>query len=260
MKFRNVIKIILSLFIALSGFTSLFYLTINRKELKTTFSKVNQKLFNKRKPVNTGSNEFWAKEILNGGYILLFRHAERDKWFDVKMYDSLELGLPINGNGTNGKRFAENEYFKDAVCLNKNGKIQARGMSELIEFSKLPVGIVISSPSCRARQTAELVFGKYDNSNKALVYGGVFSENENSRVKFLKDYLLNLSIKDGTNTVITAHNSVVNDDVFDQIDSRLRIEEGGFFIISNKDNKLKLKYTFNEFSSFSKIFLPRKFQ
>ena len=30
-----------------------------------------------------------AKDILNGGYILLFRHAEREKWLDVQKYDSL---------------------------------------------------------------------------------------------------------------------------------------------------------------------------
>ena len=53
-----------------------------------------------------------AFELLNGGYILFFRHAEREKWIDVKKYDSIE---------TNEGLKAENEYFKNAVCLSERG-------------------------------------------------------------------------------------------------------------------------------------------
>lgn len=257
MNFRNVIKTILSFLIVLTGVTSLFYLTINKKEVKKTFWKVNEKLLNKLNPKMTGDDEFWAKEILNGGYILFFRHAERAKWIDVNMFDAIEAGLNNKEDGKNGKRFAENDYFKDAVCLNKRGEIQAQGMSEIIKFSKLPIGNIISSPSCRARQTAELVFGKYDNLNKVLVYKGPFLENENKRKEFLIDYLINLPIKDGTNTIITAHNSVLTNDIFNNIGKNPRLEEGGFFIISNKDKKLELKHTYFYFSNFSKIFFPR---
>ena len=260
MNFRNSIKIILSLLITLSGVTSIFYLTINRKEVKESFWKVNQKFLNKIILNKTGSDEFWAKEILNGGYILFFRHAERDKWIDVNMFDSIEAGLPKNSNVSNGKRFGENDYFKDAVCLNKRGKIQAKGMSEVIEYSKLPVGKIISSPSCRARQTAELVFGKYDSLNKALVYKGPFLESENERKTFLKEYLKNLQIKEGTNTIITAHNSVLSNEILNHFGKKPRLEEGGFFILSNKDNKLELKHTYFQFSRFSKIFFPREFK
>ena len=162
MNFRNLIKIILSLLIALSGTTSIFYLIINRKEVKESLGKVNQKIFKKIKPNKTSKDEFWAREILNGGYILFFRHAERDKWLDVKMFDAIEAGINNNGNILREQRFGENDYFGDAVCLNKRGKIQAKGMNEIIEFSRLPIGNIISSPSCRARQTAELVFGRYE--------------------------------------------------------------------------------------------------
>ena len=31
-----------------------------------------------------------GQEILKGGYILHVRHAERDKWIDVKIYDAFE--------------------------------------------------------------------------------------------------------------------------------------------------------------------------
>ena len=71
---------------------------------------------------------YWSKEILNGGYILHFRHAERDKWIDVQMYDSLESDLHQNGNDKS--RFAEYDYFKNATCLNERGKIQAKAIGE----------------------------------------------------------------------------------------------------------------------------------
>ena len=257
MKLKNYFKIILSLFICISGLTSTYYLTANRREIKKNLGKVNQRFFSKVKIKQIGNDKFWAKEILNGGYILFFRHAERNKWASVKMFDAIEVGL--HENGENGTRFAENEYFKDAVCLNKKGEVQAQGMREIIEFSNLPVGNIISSPSCRARQTAELVFGKYDNLNKGLVYKGPFLENENKRKEFLKDYLINLPIKDGTNTIITAHNSVLSNDILNNLGKNPRLEEGGFFIISNKGKKLELKHTYFYFSNFSKIFFPRNF-
>ena len=55
-------------------------------------------------------NKYWAKKILSGGFILFFRHAERDKWIDVAMYDALESQL-LDKKNLNSFRFAENEYF-----------------------------------------------------------------------------------------------------------------------------------------------------
>ena len=56
---------------------------------------------------------------MNGGYIPHFRHAERDKWIDVQMYDSLESD--VHDNGLNESRLAEIDYFKDAVCRMREG-------------------------------------------------------------------------------------------------------------------------------------------
>ena len=74
---------------------------------------------------------FWANEIINGGYILHFRHAERDKWIDVQMYDALESDL--HNNGKDESRYAEKDYFTKAVCLNERGKIQAKAIGEHIK-------------------------------------------------------------------------------------------------------------------------------
>ena len=71
---------------------------------------------------------------------------------------------------------------------------------------------------------------------------------------------MNLSIKEGTNTIITAHNGVISDEIFDQIDKMTKIGEGGFAVISNKDNKLIKEHTFYSFSNFTKIFFTREFE
>ena len=88
--------------------------------------------------LNEGEGDvYWANEILKGGYILHFRHAERDKWIDVEMYDLLEAD--VHSNGPDNSRFAENDYFSNAVCLNIKGKIQARAMDEHLKRIGLPI-------------------------------------------------------------------------------------------------------------------------
>lgn len=46
-----------------------------------------------------------AQDLINGGYILVVRHAHRNKWIDVTMYDAMEaLTQP-----------AENSFFAESV-------------------------------------------------------------------------------------------------------------------------------------------------
>lgn len=235
------------LLISLSSFVNLMrerkYINRNIKELIT------DKLDNE----NIDKHKFWAKKILSGGYILFFRHAERDKWIDVTMYDALELEL--QDENSNSYRFAENEYFEKALCLNKRGKIQAKAMGEVIKYSKLPVNYIVSSPSCRARQTANLMFEGYDRLEKNLIYKGPFT-NVGDRSLFLEKYFLNLPKSKDKNTIIVAHNSLIGVDLFKE--EKKMLGEGGFFVLSRKNNKLVLEHEFHDFSSFSKQFFIRK--
>ncbi len=200
---------------------------------------------------------YWAKEILNGGYILHFRHAERDKWIDVQMYDALESDL--HQNGTDGSRYAENDYFSKAVCLNNRGLIQAKAMSEHINHIKLPVSYVVSSVSCRARQTAEIVFNGYNSLSRLLVHTGPYNENYDDRNQKLKKFYLSLPVSNNGNVIVSAHNSVVRPEIFenDVGINRLELEEGGFFVISIKQKKLILEHEFNNFLDFQRIFFKR---
>ena len=197
-----------------------------------------------------------ARNLLNGGYILHFRHAERDKWINVQMYDALESD--VHDNGENSTRYAENDYFKDAVCLNKRGEIQARAIGEHLKQIGLPIGYVISSPSCRSRQTAELAFGGYDRLDRDLVHRGAYNETETNHISSLKDLYLNLPLNNGTNTIVSAHNKVAHKDMFDKMESSsIRLEEGGFLVISRRDNKLILVHRFHDFLAFQRVFYER---
>lgn len=199
-----------------------------------------------------------AKEVLKGGYILHFRHAERDKWLDVVMYDALESD--VHDNGSNGTRYAEGEYFNEAVCLNSRGLVQAEAMAENIGRIGMPVSYVISSPICRARQTAEIVFGGYNDLNRDLVHPGPYLEKKVDHVAKLRQLYLDLPLSADSNTVVTAHDSLIQPDMFDEISPEIEwftVEEGGFYVISRDGGKLTLEHQFYYFSDFSRTFYPR---
>ncbi len=248
------IKIIFFIFFAMSlvliTFSSIVYLYEKR-------TKITLKLFGLPEPKipphgPTKEQVYWAKEILNGGYILHFRHAERDKWIDVTMYDSLESD--VHNNGIDNSRYAENDYFEDAVCLNERGKIQSKAIGEHIKNLKLPISYVASSVSCRARQTAELAFGGYDSLSRLLVHSGPYNQTYESRIQNLKKYYLSLPIYKNGNTIVSAHNGVIRHHMFENYkDLRhgLSLEEGGFYIISKKNNKLFFEFEFNNFAYFT---------
>tara|TARA_B100000886_G_C20395758_1_gene480298 strand:- start:45 stop:821 length:777 start_codon:yes stop_codon:yes gene_type:complete len=204
----------------------------------------------------SNSDRLTAKKIMNGGYILHFRHAERDKWIDVQMYDSLESDL--HSNGENQSRYAEKDYFKNAVCLNERGLIQAKAIGEHLKNIQLPIGNVISSPSCRSRQTADIAFGGYNKLLRDLVHVGPYSEKKEQRTNKLIDLYSNLPIFEGKNTIVSSHNGVIHSEMFENNnDPNLSLEEGGFYVISNKGGKLLLEHEYNNFNNFIKLFYER---
>tara|TARA_B110000003_G_C16621114_1_gene523160 strand:- start:1222 stop:2049 length:828 start_codon:yes stop_codon:yes gene_type:complete len=231
-------------------------IVINEEDESNTSEADDGKCYSEKSCVD--EHAYWAQEIMRGGYILHFRHAERDKWIDVHMYDVLESD--VHDKGINQSRLAENEYFKDAVCLNERGEIQSRAMGEHLKNIKFPVGYVISSPICRSRQTAELVFGGYDDLDRTLVHRGAHKEDPNQHISNLRELFLDLPLKSDANTIVSSHNSVIHLDMFDESvlkTDQFELEEGGFYVISNKDGVLTLEHSFYYFRDFIINFYPR---
>ena len=260
MKYKNLITFFTISFVIFSLLIITFSAIINIYEKRKKIAEFINIKIKKEKLIdydNMDEDIYWANEILNGGYILHFRHAERDKWIDVTMYDALESD--VHENGINESRYAENDYFKNAVCLNERGLIQAKAMGEHLKVIGLPIGKVFSSVSCRSRQTAELAFGGYDSLHRILVHKGPYNEDKEIRLEKLKKFYSEIQIDKNTNAIVSAHNSVINCKMFvnDKCPTDPTLEEGGFYIISQSENGLVFEHKFHYYNSFNKVFYER---
>ena len=252
---KTLLLIFFFIFFIIIAFSSVVNIYENRGKILKFISSENDAYENPTYGL-TESNISWANKIMEGGYILHFRHAERDKWIDVQKYDALESD--VHNNGNNESRYAENTYFADAVCLNQRGKVQAEAMGEHIRNINLPIGNVVSSVSCRARQTAELAFNGYDSLHRILVHTGPYNENKSERINSLKEFYFELPVIEGKNTIVSAHNSVISCDLFiNKCNEDLFLEEGGFYVISKKENGIYLEHEFNNFNFFTQVFYKR---
>ena len=258
-KLNFLFKIFLIFSLLIILFSSLLYIYENRVAVKNkAYNLLNISLGEDASYFKVSEQDkYWANQIMKGGYILHFRHAERDKWIDVEMYDALESD--VHNNGLNDSRYAENDYFAQAVCLNERGIIQARAMGEHLKNIKFPIGNVLSSVSCRSRQTANLAFGGHDSLHRILVHKGPYNETLKMRTKNLIDFYQSIKIEKNLNTIVSAHNSVISCEILINKNCPwdFSLEEGGFYIISKSDKGLIFEYEFHNFINFIRVFYKR---
>ena len=256
-KIQNIFKIVFFFSFVIVTVSSIIYLYEIRNKIKVFFEKPFGISKKKYREINLNNDIYWANEILKGGYILHFRHTERDKWIDVQIYDLLESD--VHQNGKNESRYAENDFFENAVCLNERGKVQAKAIGEHINNIGLPIGYVASSVSCRSRQTAELAFGGYNSLHRILVHSGPYNENYIVRNQLLIEFYKSLNIETGKNTIVSSHNNVIKCEMFinDNCPKKLDLAEGGFYILSKSEKGLKLEHEFHNFKKFARVFYER---
>jgi len=204
-------------------------------------------------------NKKFSKEILDGGYILFFRHAEREKWIDVTAYDALDFLIEDKNS----------IYYSKAVCLSDRGKIQARKIGFFLEYLNVPIQKIISSPSCRAVETANIAFGRIDQFNNLLLHYGPFNEDIVEFNNDVKKLILNETPRQNSNILFSAHNGVIFSSLFDgsfvkdqffnetPSNEEFNLEEGGFYVFKIHDKKLLFVHKFNNFQHFIKIHLKR---
>lgn len=244
-KLRSLIDKLILLSLTIITFSSLVYLYDVRDKIFKNININNESKYSKDEIEQNLLDAKFANLVLKGDYILFFRHAHREKWIDVASYDSWELLQNLKG---------EEEYFKKAVCLSDMGIVQAKMMGEQFDKFNLPVSKVVSSPSCRSRQTAELTFGKIDEVNNVFMHYGPFNETRKKHAQLIKEELINLNVEPGTNIIITGHGNTIQKEVFDEIKydvDNYSLEEGGFFVIKKDKKKLILLHKFWNYGSFS---------
>lgn len=184
----------------------------------------------------------WAQKIRDGGYILYIRHAQREKWNDVTAFDAVDL---INGVE------AETSSYRRAVCLTEQGVEEAKIVGEVFRRAGVRVGKVISSPSCRARQTAMHAFGTIDQVSSALLHRtAVMKEQHKAFALETRKIVDGLKPAPGKNDVIVAHSGTMRFDgpilvdvneTGSKLDQR---DETGFVVLENSGGKIIARHKF----------------
>lgn len=127
-----------------------------------------------------------VSELRGGGYVIYLRHTATD-WSedDEQPVDLADCDTQRN--------------------LSELGRAQAREIGEAFEALEIPVGSVLSSPYCRALDTAELAFGRAASEPALDNLENVESDAESDeRTEGLRQ-LLSAPPQPGTNTVLSGH-------------------------------------------------------
>jgi broad specificity phosphatase PhoE len=193
-------------------------------------------------------NKHWANKVIGGGYILHFRHAQREKWHDSAAFDAWELAQGID---------ASKSSFSRATCLTPQGVEEAKLIGNVFRSSGVKVSKVISSPSCRAWQTALHAFGSdYDVSNALLNRTAIMPEQRAEFAKSLRRLLMTVEVPTDSNVVLTGHGATLEWDgkaVIDEdtIGKRRNRMETGFFVLERSGDRIIAHYKFTSIREFA---------
>jgi hypothetical protein len=191
----------------------------------------------------------WAKKVVQGGYILHFRHAQREKWEDVTAFDAYEILNKID---------ASQASFKRATCLTEQGVEEAKLIGEVFRMTKVKVSRIVTSPICRSWQTAQIAWGRYDSVDNSLVHRtAVPYYQHEAAAKKLRGLMLGMKPPKGENYVLSGHGNTLMfdgkqvidiDETIGGIDNR---SETGFIVIENVDGKLIARHKFRGIRDFA---------
>ncbi|MDC0205307.1 histidine phosphatase family protein [Pelagibacteraceae bacterium] len=197
--------------------------------------------------VNWKESLYWLERVKKGGLIIFFRHGEREKWSEaLSGFDAYELYNNIDARDTDWYR---------AVCLTERGIETSKITGRAFKHAGIKVQEVISSPSCRARETAVHTFGRIDQIHSSLLHRVALNPLDRYAYGMdLKDFLLDYDLDEDKNLVLSSHNSTVDyPDFIDEWNDHVGLEEGGFYIIEKKDNKLIMRYRFFQSGRFNML-------
>lgn len=187
---------------------------------------------------------FWITALRSEeGLFLHVRHAARIDSVDTQGFDRWELS-----------RGEPSDMIEDFVCLTPEGKSQA----ELLQwaFQELDVSLfVVSSPSCRARQTAEISAGTIDVIDIAHLYPAAIPESQRPRFDIAREEFFAKNLfSEGRTVVIFGHEAQAYEGVewVSREDGPTNREPGGISILSwdSSSEILTVHYTFPRITDF----------
>lgn len=190
---------------------------------------------------NSDLHQEWAKKLAKGGFVLHIRHAQREKWQDVTAFDAVALKLGVD---------AASASYARAVCLTAQGKEEAKLIGEVFRLAGIQVSSVISSPSCRAIQTAELAFGRVDGVRNSLLHRTAMMKEQHAEfASDLRDLMMTVPLEPDRNVVLSGHigtlridgTQVVDEDQTGGVDLR---DETGVLVLERVDGRLIARHRF----------------
>ena len=187
---------------------------------------------------------YWVERVKEGGLILLFRHAERAKWNNsVEGFDTYELKNSFN---------PRNLSWESATCLTSKGIEESRLVGESFKHAKIKISKVISSPSCRAKETAFYAFGRINTIHTGLLHYSAIHYLDRKKIGVrLKNFILSQEVKQDENIILSAHNKVISyDGLIDKMYTTENLDEAGFYIIEKNNNQLTVPYKFEKIKDF----------
>ncbi len=196
---------------------------------------------------------YWAEKILSGdgAYILYFRHAEREDWPLVVTYDYFEVTESVDGR---------QQTYAKAVCPSERGIEDARIIGKTFKTLGVSVKRVLSSPSCRARETANLAFGRLDEASIVFLHTTAIPASQHEEFgQLLREVLLRNSPHNGDRTIVVGHGKTLDSHasiLFPAFDGELTaVEQSGFYLIEVKNGDMVPRWTFSSFTDFSRLVL-----
>ena len=200
---------------------------------------------------------FWADEVVKGGYILHFRHGHRNRYTittrtpetDVTAFDAVALNLGL---------LEENDDFGLVTCLTAEGVAEAKLVSRAFDLLKVQISDVMTSPSCRARQTSYYAFGTEGRIVNSLLHRTSIPEFQWEEVtQNLKDKIIATEIAEGTNVIMSGHVGTLNYNVDllfaeNEVGNMSNRDDIGFVVIEKMaDDTLIARHMFPRFRDFS---------
>ncbi|MDC0205306.1 histidine phosphatase family protein [Pelagibacteraceae bacterium] len=202
--------------------------------------------------VHWKENIYWLNRIIKGGLILLFRNAEREIWSEaLSGFDAYESYNNIDARDTDWYR---------AACLTERGIETSKNTGRGFIHAGINIQEVISSPSCSARETAWHSFGRIDQIHSSLLHSKAINPLDRYAYGMdLRDFLLNYNLDEDKVLILSSHNHTIeHPDLIDEWNDHVDLDEGGFYVIEKKDNKLIMRHQFYQSGRFNMLIYRNK--
>lgn len=163
-----------------------------------------------------------------GGHTLFIRHATQEDILDPNAFDRFAT---LEGGEAH-------PTFTTSMCISDEGRAETWLLKRIFRIANIPVGKVYSSPVCRARETAELVFDHIDVIDQSLNYQSMSydvsaQEREQARRNFRR--IIEETPPAASNKVVVSHRSLFEHaELYDW--GTFSLGTSGMLIIRHGDN------------------------